>query len=178
MTKTCPPCLAAVLLLSASTAWPAAPGACTDPEYRRLDFWVGDWDAHEADDLSKIVARARIDVVLGGCALHERYEQNDGLVGESFSIYDASRKLWHQSWVTNKGQLLQLDGRFEGDALTLEARPASPSGPASLLRAVWKPQANGVRETAQTSTDAGATWKPLFDIVFQPHKTGDQGPQR
>jgi len=34
------------------------------------------------------------------------------------------------------------------------------------------PQGGGVREIAHTSTDGGATWRPLFDIFFQPHKAG------
>jgi hypothetical protein len=37
------------------------------------------------------------------------------------------------------------------------------------VRAVWYLQKDGVRETAEFSSD-GKTWKPLFDIVFRPHK--------
>jgi hypothetical protein len=39
-----------------------------------------------------------------------------------------------------------------------------------LIRGVWKPDRGGVRETAVTSTDGGKTWKPWFDLWFQPHK--------
>ena len=147
-----------------------AEASCTESEHRRLDFWVGDWDTYEADARDKVVARTRVDVVLGGCALRETYEGADGLTGQSFTIYDASRKIWHQSWVTNKGQLLQIEGRFEGDRLTLQGPQLSPGGRTALVRGVWSSEAGGVRETAHTSKDGGATWQPLFDIYFRRHE--------
>lgn len=116
------------------------------------------------------MARARVDVILGGCALRELYEQTDGLVGESFSIYDASRKKWHQTWVTNRGQLLQIDGQFEGNRLTLQGPQAKAAGGFETVRGVWSPEGDGVRETAQISSDGGATWRPLFDIRFRRHR--------
>jgi hypothetical protein len=177
------PALALVLLLSRPALAAAAPEPaaappsppCSAPEYRRLDFWVGDWDAYEVtgkDVAAKPMARCRVDAILGGCVLRETYEQNDGLVGQSFTIYDAGRKVWHQSWVTNKGRLLTIEGTFSGDALTLSGILRSPEegggGPETTIRGIWKRQADGVRETAETSTD-GATWKPLFDILFRAH---------
>lgn len=144
-----------------------ASAECTEPEHRRLDFWVGDWDTYDADNRGKVVARTRVDAVLGGCALRERYEGADGLVGESLTTYDATRKLWHQSWVTNRGELLSIEGRFDGDRLTLQGPQRSKDGRASLVRGVWTPEAGGVRETAHTSVDGGATWKALFDVFFR-----------
>ncbi len=144
-------------------------GRCGTPEHRRLDFWLGDWDAYEAADRGRPIARARIDAILDGCALHERYEQADGLVGESFTLYDAARKAWHQSWVTNRGQLLQIDGRFDGARLTLEGPQTTADGQAIRVRATWSPEGDGVRETALVSVDQGQSWKALFDVVFKRH---------
>ncbi len=161
-----------------SLAAPAAetkPAPCSAPEYRSLDFWVGDWDAYDVEDLKTPAARARVDVILGGCALREIYEGNNGVVGQSFTAYDAGRKLWHQTWVTNRGKLLTIEGRFEGNSLTLEGPQSSPDGGKELLRGLWRPQDGGVREVAHSSSDAGATWKPLFDILFLPHKGGAGG---
>mgnify|MGYP001792783868 CR=1 FL=1 len=83
---------------------------------------------------TKPVARTRVDVILGGCALREVYEQSDGLVGRSFTIYDAARKLWHQTWVTNRGSLLAIEGTFEDDGLTLQGSQRSRDGKAEPLR--------------------------------------------
>ncbi|MFL5519004.1 MAG: hypothetical protein ACJ8DJ_22830 [Gemmatimonadales bacterium] len=110
-----------------------------------------------------------MNLILGGCVVHEVYRQTDGLVGESFSIYDASRGGWHQSWVTNHGALLLLDGGLEGDRMALTATEKAPDGTTSLLRGVWRREGNAVRETAERSADRGKTWTPVFDILFRPH---------
>jgi len=142
---------------------------CSSAEHRRFDFWSGDWDAYDVGGADKPVARAHVDIILGGCALREIYEQEDGVVGQSFSAYDASRRLWHQTWVTNRGTLLQIDGVFQGDALTMQGARLTAEGRKEVIRGVWKPEGAGVRETADTSIDAGASWKPLFDLRFRRH---------
>jgi hypothetical protein len=148
-------------------ATPAAP--CTAPEFRQFDFWIGDWDTFDVAEPTKVVARNHVTPMLGGCALREVYQQTDGLVGESFSTYDASRGRWHQSWVTNRGMLLLLDGGLDGDRMTLTATEKSSEGTTSLLRGVWRREGAAVRETAERSTDGGKTWTPVFDIVFRKH---------
>ncbi len=67
--------------------------ACTAPEYRQFDFWLGDWDTFESNAPDKVTARNHVDSILDACVLREVYEQNDGLVGQSFTIYDAARKI-------------------------------------------------------------------------------------
>src|SRR4051794_40501808 len=51
---------------------------CADQTYRQFDFWIGDWDAFDADG-SKLSARVKVTPILGGCALHEEYLGVDGL---------------------------------------------------------------------------------------------------
>jgi hypothetical protein len=152
---------------SAAPGKPAAP--CAAPEFHQFDFWLGDWDAFDAAEPTKLVARNHVTPMLGGCAVREVYQQTDGLVGESFSTYDASRGRWHQSWVTNRGTLLLLDGALNGDRMTLTATQKSSAGTASLLRGVWYREGGAVRETVDRSTDGGKTWSPVFDILFRRH---------
>jgi len=151
-----------------SSARSPASSKCATGEYRQFDFWTGDWDAYGLDEGNKLVARARVDVILDGCALLEIYEQLDGLTGQSFSIYDASRGTWHQTWVTNRGKLLTLEGRFQNGRMTLTGTDQSADGRSVLIRGVWKRAEGGVRETAETSDDGGKSWKPLLDILFRP----------
>ena len=143
---------------------------CSAPEYRQLDFWAGDWDAVDVSKPAEVIARNRVTVILDGCALLEQYDQTDGLRGESFSIYDASRHVWHQSWVTNHGQLLVLEGGKQGDAIVLTGTDARDPAHPLLIRGLWKKVPAGVQETATKSSDGGKTWQPLFDIIFRPHK--------
>lgn len=158
--------VAASPLLAAGHASPA----CGAPTYRQFDFFVGDWDTYDAQAPDKVIARNTVKVILDGCVIHEDYRQNDGLHGESYSLYDAARKVWHQSWVTNRGDLLLLDGGLQGDRMVFTGIERKAGKPDALVRAAWYRQGDGVRETAERSLDGGKTWKPGFDIVFRPHK--------
>jgi len=147
------------------------PAECTGAEFRQFDFWLGDWDAFDVTDSTKIVGRGTVTSILGGCVLRESYRQNDGLVGESYNIWDASRGVWHQSWVTNGGRLLLLDGRFVAGRMVLTAHERKLDGTSSLLRGTWWVEGRNVREKAERSLDDGKTWSPAFDMVFRPHHT-------
>ena len=142
---------------------------CASPEYHEFDFWLGDWDSFNIADSTKD-ARVRVERILDGCVIHEDDQSVEGHKGESFSIYDASRKVWHQSWITNRGQLLIIEGHVQDGAMVLAGTDRTASGEERRVRGIWKPVDGGVRETAFTSTDAGKTWKPWFDLVFRPHK--------
>jgi ketosteroid isomerase-like protein len=151
-------------------AVPEKPLACSAPEFRQFDFWVGDWDAFDAG-ATTAVARVRVDRFLDGCVLREDYRDTSGLHGQSFSLYDVSRKVWHQSWVTNQGQLLVIDGNLHAGEMILSGMdPARGEG--GLVRGTWTPIAGGVREVGITSRDGGKTWRPWFDLIFRPHREG------
>ena len=153
-----------------------APASCATPEFRQFDFFAGDWDTYDVTDPSKVVARNRVTVVLDGCAVREVYEHDDGLVGESLSIYDASRRGWHQSWVTNRGGLLLLNGGLEGERMVLTGPNRAADGMPALLRGVWWKDGKNVREKAERSANGGKTWTPVFDIVFRPHRQEHESP--
>ena len=142
---------------------------CTSSEYRQFDFFAGDWDTFDVGAPTKLVARNHVTPMVGGCAIREVYEQTDGLRGESINTYDPSRQLWHQTWVTNRGQVLLLEGKLEGDRMVLTAADRDSAG-ASLLRGIWWREGVTVRERAERSRDNGASWTPVFDIVFRPHR--------
>lgn len=153
------------------SAEPAKPTACSASVYKQFDFWVGDWDAFDRDNPNKPVARTRVTRILDGCVLLEIYEGTEGFVGQSFTIYDASRDVWHQTWVTNRGELLNIEGGFRAGEMALSGVDRTKDGGKGHVRGTWKPVSGGVRETAVTSTDGGKTWNPWFDLVFRPHKS-------
>jgi hypothetical protein len=148
---------------------PPKTASCEAPEYRQFDFWVGDWDAFDVDSPTTRVARTRVDLILDGCVVREDYEGTNGLNGQSFTIFDSSRNVWHQSWVTNRGQLLVIEGKVQTGEMVLRGVDYAAGG-RTLIRGTWKPANGGVRETALTSTDGGKTWKPWFDLLFRSHK--------
>lgn len=141
--------------------------ACSAPQYHQFDFWLGDWDAFEPG-APKPDARVRVSRILDGCVVHEHYQQPDGANGESFSIYDESRKVWHQTWVTNRGKLLVIEGEFHNGKMVMTGTDHFRQN--VLVRGTWIPVAGGVRETAALSFDGGKAWKPWFDLYFRRHK--------
>ena len=141
---------------------------CGAAEYRQLDFWIGDWDTFESDAPDgPSIARARVDPIAQGCAIHELYEQNDGLIGDSILSYDPVRRKWQQTWVTNRGSIMVLFGDFKDDTLVLEGEAHMKDGRTVMQRISWKAQDNGVREWAVLSKDGGKTWTPAFDVLFK-----------
>jgi hypothetical protein len=149
----------------------AKPRGCIAPEYHQFDFWLGDWDAFDIDDPSKALARAHVDSILDGCVLREDYHGATGAEGQSFTIYDESRKVWHQTWVTNRGQLLTIKGGFQNGEITMTGRDLV-KGTERQVRGSWRPTSQGIRETAVISTDGGKTWNQWFDLIFRAHKPG------
>ena len=158
-----------VPVYQASAAGPEKkPARCAAAEYRQLDFWLGDWDAFDADQPDTQIARTYVTPMVDGCALREVYEQVDGLHGESFSIYEGGSGLWRHSWVSNRGGVILLEGHFANNEMVMSGEDRSGAKP-KLIRDVWTKTADGVREAATASTDGGKTWQPLFDVVFRPH---------
>jgi hypothetical protein len=108
-----------LLLLAASSAVAAQPAPrqseryCTEPQYRALDFWVGDWDLQwrgssgAAEHASSRVSRDE----LGNCAIVERMEWPNGqyrMIG--ISVYDGHAQVWRQTFVDNEGHMVSLSG--------------------------------------------------------------------
>lgn len=167
------------LLVCVSQAGPAGQppesGTCNAPEHHQWDFWIGDWDVFDAGNANTIVARVHVDRILDGCVLREDYQDTNGHKGQSFSIYDAGSKAWHQSWVTNRGQLLLLNGGLRDGTMAMAAVETTPEGTQKQIRGMWKLVEGGVRETAVTSTNEGRNWTPWFDLMFKPHNAENGG---
>lgn len=159
--------------MAAPSAATPASSQCSAAEYHLLDFWIGDWDTFETDSPGGAsVAHARVEPIAQGCALHELYEQADGLIGDSILSYDPVRKQWQQTWVTNRGSLMVLWGNSRDGALILEGEAHSRDGKSVMQRITWQAHDGGVRESAVLSKDGGKTWTAAFDVLFL--KRGDK----
>lgn len=154
-----------------SVAAMPASSNCSAAEYHQMDFWIGDWDTFETDTPGgSSQARAHVDPIAQGCAIHELYEQVDGLIGDSILSYDPVRKQWQQTWVTNRGSIMVIAGNFKDGAMVLEGEAHLKDGKSVMQRITWKAQDTGVRESAVLSKDGGKTWAPAFDVLFRKHQ--------
>ena len=137
--------------------------ACADLAYRQFDFWQGEWNVATAD--GKLVGRDRIEKDYGGCVLQEHWTSVDGGTGGSVTIYDNSRKLWHQTWVDSTGTLVVLEGGFKDGAMVMNGE-MTQDGKRVQDRMSWTPQGNKIRQLWETSSDGGKTWKTIFDVYY------------
>lgn len=143
------------------------PKPCSAPEYRQFDFWVGNWNVE--DRAGKPAGANVIQSILAGCVLRERWTGSGGMNGESFNVFDAATKKWHQTWVDDRGSLLQLDGEFRDGKMILSGRRPGRDGGSVEQRITWEKIGGGsdrVRQLWEASRDAGGTWSVVFDGVY------------
>ena len=128
---------------AAAQSAPAGPPPCSQPEYRQLDFWVGDWDG-EASPGTPQRAMAVNHITkdeYGSCVIAEHFTlPASGAVGGSVSTWDAQTKQWRQVWVDNSGAWIPLvGGPVEGQPYVFELRTTEPRGPKKLwFRMIWE----------------------------------------
>jgi hypothetical protein len=147
--------------------------ACTAPEYRQFDFWVGDWQVFDFTTGIKgaLAGTNRVVRIMNGCAIQENWQGAQGGNGTSFNTYAAAEKHWHQTWVDDSGTLLLLTGQFRDGKMTLEGtHPGARAGVTITERITWNVvngDANQVRQLWQQSRDGGQTWQVAFDGLYQ-----------
>jgi hypothetical protein len=149
-----------LVLACAATTTSFAAGSCDTPEHHQFDFWLGTWKVSTPD--GKEAGKNRIEREYDGCVLHEHYTTPRGYTGESLNVYDASRKLWHQTWVDNEGTLLLLEGRLRDGKMVLEGQTVGADQIIVKHRITWNTTAEGVRQLWE-STDAKGDWRTVFD---------------
>jgi hypothetical protein len=161
----------AVPRTDSSRSQPVELKPCAAPEHRQFDFWIGDWDVFERGDAGRRVARARVSLTLDDCVLLEEYDGADAHRGKSFSLYDSATKRWRQTWVTNRGEVLDIQGELDpGGAMVLGGFDRDPAGAPRQVRGRWIAETDGaVREIAERR-GAATAWTLWFDLEFRHHR--------
>jgi hypothetical protein len=163
--------LLAGLSATSALAQTSAPGSspCSGPEYRSLDFWVGDWIAE--DQQGRPIGTNRITRdEYGSCVITEHFRLDDGsLVGHSISIYVPRLKRWRQNWVDNQGSYFDLVGEPVTAADHVfyfeNKRIAEPQPFQRMIFQDVKPDSFTWRW--QSRPNAGQPWKDSWVIVYR-----------
>lgn len=143
-----------------------------DAIYSQLDFWVGDW---VVESEGEEVGRNRIEKILDGCAVLERWTGAAGGEGRSLFYVDNESR-WQQVWVT---QWATMPGGTKEKALVASEDPASVrfesrithDGKTWLDRTTLTKLGDGrVRQLIEISRDGGATWETTFDALYRRSK--------
>ena len=97
---------------SAAAQTPPAQPACSAPEFRALDFWVGDWVAEWVVNGKKGTGTNRITRdEYGQCVITERFRDDDGsFSGFSISTYRPGINQWRQTWMDDQGGYFDFFG--------------------------------------------------------------------
>jgi tetratricopeptide (TPR) repeat protein len=137
-----------------------------DPNFRKFDFWVGDWDVQQTGvPRAPVGASSHIEKILAGCVIFENWEPGPIGAGKSFNIYNTVTKKWEQYWVDATGRLTHYFGEFHDDGnLYYEA---DQFGTANRIRMTFFNQGpDEVRQLGQVSSDGGATWTVSYDLTY------------
>ena len=138
-----------------------APPNCSGPEFRQLDFWVGEWDVFLGDVKA---GTNRITSEENGCVVHEHWRGTQGGSGQSFNFYDRRTKKWRQVWISGNGSVLDVSGGLVDGTMAYAGETVQPDGTRVQHRLSFTPNADGtVRQLWRTSADGGATWNTVWD---------------
>ena len=166
-------CLASAA--AAQTSQPAnppapPPPACTAPEHRQFDFWVGYWDVYRTGADDRMVAHSLIEKLYDGCAIRENWMPLRGTGGGSLNAYRPEAKVWRQTWTDSSNGWGVFEGKFEDDAMILSGVWEGVNGPGTkaFTRTTWTRNSDGsVRQFGEARGEDGKTWSPAFDFTYK-----------
>ena len=157
--------LLAMLIMTAGSLWAQAEPACSDPQDREFDFWIGEWEVYDGENLA---GRNSIVPILGGCVLQENWQGESGSAGSSFNFYNPQIGKWEQFWVWRNGTTLELEGGFSDGKMILEGDSLNQKGETVRNRITWYDNPDGtVRQHWEVSKDQGKTWETAFDGLYK-----------
>ncbi len=166
--------LAAVLSFSGLTIFAQKP--CSGPEFRRFDFWIGEWEAYGLNGQKG--GDSKISLILDSCVILEEWTSSaaqKGLIysGKSFNSYNTATRQWQQTWTDNAGNTTEyLRGEAtEGKIVFYADHVTGPKGVNYIRRLTFtKLNKDKVRQFGERSEDAGKTWITEYDLEYRRKK--------
>ncbi len=161
---------------------------CRQPEHRKFDFWVGEWEVHNRqtnpatpDDTILYdtgTATAEVHPILDGCGIVEHWEgrlvPDRHVLGFSLRAWNPDTERWHVllNWpAPGAPTFFEIDGRFEdgvGDFVF--------EGRGGFVRYRFTGTESGEPKWEGARADTrGGPWTPFWAMRFTPReeRTGD-----
>ena len=145
------------------------PPACTAPEHRQFDFWVGRWNVFPTGVDNRLVGHSLIERLYDGCVIRENWSPHGGSGGSSLNSYFPAEGRWRQVWADSSNGWGVFEGRFENGAMVLSGPWKGINGPGTeaFVRTTWTPQPDGsVRQHGQTRNEDGS-WTDAYDFTYR-----------
>jgi len=136
-------CFSLPVLADEPVSQEPAPAPCSEPEFRQLDFWVGDWNLgfDQGPDKPRGTGHNVISrTPFGTCVISENFTM-PGFNGMSISTYHKQSGKWRQTWVDDQGGYFDLIGgpAAKGENYVFGLELAHPEGlKAPFLRMIWQ----------------------------------------
>ncbi len=149
---------------------------CSSPEFRQLDFWVGQWEAFGPKGIK--AGDSKISIIIDSCVILEEWtsaavQQGLRFAGKSFNTYNLATKQWQQTWVDNTGNTTEyLRGIGSKDQVIFYADKVS-DGQGNIFRrrlTFTKLTNDTVRQFGERSDDEGKTWATEYDLEYRRKK--------
>jgi hypothetical protein len=162
----------------AVVAPPSASSSCAAPEFRQLDFWLGDWDVTVHARTSPTSAQwgeaeghQHVEAILGGCAIAEHFTAAGPPTrwsGASYSMWQPQLGVWRQTWVDDSGSFLAFRGGREDGTFVLYSEPKTADGAQTQKRMVF----SAITPTTlhwewQQTSDGWTTVAPLIKVDYR-----------
>jgi hypothetical protein len=166
--------LAAALSVAPAQSVHAKFASCDgDPNYHKLDFWLGDWEVFDIKSGTKDGTN-RIEKTLKGCAILESWtESADGSEGKSLFYVQRATGRWKQVWVEDSGGVKEksLQESFAGPGVRFQGEIPHKDGSSHLDRTTLQQISGGrVRQTIEISRDGGRSWQLVYDAEYRRRK--------
>lgn len=151
-----------LLIFTSSTYSQSNTCACCTNEYRKFDFWSGNW--HVTSN-GQAAGTNNIYFIQDSCILMENWVGAGGTTGSSFNFYDKTDKTWNQLWIDNQGNKLKLKGQLDGNSMVMMSDPSINGNNQIVIHKItWTPLDNGdVRQLWESTQNGGKSWSVLFD---------------
>jgi len=140
---------------------------CKDPahpEYRQLDFWVGEWDVYSGQQK---VGESSVQLILKNCVVFENWHGLQGGNGKSLNKYNHVSHEWEQFWVSDSGTTNYFHGSLTAGEMRYVLEMPAPSGGTLIRHLTFSSLPDGkVRQLSQASLDNGKTWSTEYDLLY------------
>ena len=137
-----------------------------DERFSEFDFWVGDWDVHDAQ--GNLAGSNSISREQSGCVLVESWNGSQGSTGMSINYLDKTNGEWVQIWHAASGYQIDIRGGLTEDGMLLTGTiHYINNGTTASFRGLWSELPDGrVRQFFEQSNDGGETWNPWFEGFY------------
>jgi len=157
---------AIVTLISMNVTGQTDTAYCSSPESSQFDFWLGNWEL-TWNDTGK--GTNHVEKILGSCVVQENFnDPANNFTGKSWSMYNATKKEWQQTWVDNQAGYIVLKGKYADGKMVLSTEPVkTPDGKESISRMIfYNITKNSFDWNWEKSTDGGKTWELNWKIRY------------